>query len=556
MVLFSPNVNRVQAGDQLGSGFVCPADIPGDSVMQSMFKVASFILFLIFFTPIAEAQTGPWSVQGPSNCADQYGNFDAFIPGMRGSGACNRGGFVPGTDVIVVTNRNNSGPGSLREALQASCPKVILFGVAGVITNDSKLQARDCDNWSIVGSSAPGNITIWGSNTDIQLNTRGNNITIGHLVLPSRSNDAISFGRDSFPYDNITVYNSSFMWGDDSATWECYPQNGQEITKLMSWQNTFQAGFAEGLMILNNTCQDVSVIRSVFMDSKERSPLVRGDGYFAANNVHINMQQWFTRPQPCDGTTYPPFLPVTRMSWINNYYAEGPQAASWRQDSYTQFIGLFGGDSGSCTDFQVWDEGTTAMNDYPNQNIADCSNHACMSGLSSYTQGSAITSIHPTGYVPESITNTLQGHIDFVTKIGQHAGARPLDQFAYISDRIAQSINAIDGSGPVSSWVIAEEGGSIANEGGIAVITDTPQSGYDPTDATQNPCGVAMPTGSAADEMRTSGLTRLHEWAIGCFMDSVMPAGYREDKLQDYPAPEGGGSGPRPPRPNPPEWNG
>ena len=112
----------------------------------------------------ADAQTTGWSTQGASGCSDQYGSFDAFIPGMRGHGSCNRGGFVPDTTVIVVTNRNSSGAGSLAAAASASCPKVILFGVAGLIhQNGDTIFMNRCSNWSMVGASAPGNVSVTGA---------------------------------------------------------------------------------------------------------------------------------------------------------------------------------------------------------------------------------------------------------------------------------------------------------------------------------------------------------------------------------------------------------
>ena len=181
----------------------------------------------------------------------------------------------------------------------------------------------------------------------------------------------------------------------------------------------------------------------------------------------------------------------------------------------------------TCTTVQMWEEGTAFMNDYPNQNIEDCSNHACTQDMGGFWVSGLATTLRPAGYVPEDITNTVQGHTDFVTEIGQHAGARPTDRFTYVQDRINQSINTVDGSGPVSPWAGWASGGAgatVASEGGAAQVFDTPQSGYDPTAQ----CG-GMPTGAAADAIQSSGLTALHEFAITCWMDSVMPAGYREE---------------------------
>ncbi len=255
----------------------------------------------------------------------------------------------------------------------------------------------------------------------------------------------------------------------------------------------------------------------------------------------------FSRIQPCDGGPTPPFQNPVRMSFVNNYYAEGPASGGAGNGDYITL-----NDSSACTNLNVWEDGTRAMAS-PGQVIQNCANNGCTGGLSAGDlENSDITAIRPAGYVPESITNDQAGHVEFVDQIATFAGSRPNERFTYVQDRINQSINAVDGSGATSSW---SPSATVASEGTVSVITETPRSGYDPTSGGQNPCSENMPTGSVADAIQSSGLTRLHEWAIGCFFDNVMPAGYREDKLQNYPAPGGGSSGPPPPTPNPAEWS-
>ena len=479
-------------------------------------------------------QTGAWSTQGASGCSDGLGSFDAFIPGMRGNGSCNRGGFVNNTNVITVTNRNSSGAGSFAAAIAASCPKVILFGVAGIITSSGgSTITANCDNWSIIGSSAPGNITLYGANGS-NLIMVGSNVTVGHLTVPSGSNDdGLSWGGSpTGQHDNALLYNVSTMWAPVSSTINCYHINpGLDVTNVLLWQNVLMAETgAVGLHLQNNTCQQTNSIRNIYMDSGARVPLIRTPDYFHANNVAINAVNDFARMQPCSGGILAPAENPWRSSWINNYYAEGPASAGAGNSGY---IRHWTQDSLACTTAQVWEEGTAAMSN-PGNNIQNCANHGCTGGLGAIMQGSAISAIHPTGYVPEAIVNTQAGHAAFVAQIGAYAGSRPTDRFTYVQDRINQSINTVDGVGTESSWTASS---TVSSEGTVSVITDTPQSGYDPTAAGQNPCGVEMPTGSAANDIRTSGLTRLHEWAIGCFMDNVMSSGWREDGLEDYAAP-------------------
>jgi hypothetical protein len=77
------------------------------------------------------------------------------FPGAEGYGRHARGGR--GGRVIAVTNLNDSGPGSLRAAVEAEGPRTVVFHVSGLITLKSKLiVTRENSHLTVAGQTAPG----------------------------------------------------------------------------------------------------------------------------------------------------------------------------------------------------------------------------------------------------------------------------------------------------------------------------------------------------------------------------------------------------------------
>lgn len=82
------------------------------------------------------------------------------FPGAEGFGAYSFGGR--GGEVLRVTNLNDSGPGSLREAVEATGPRIVIFDVAGTITLESPIHVGN-PYLTIAGQTAPGEgITVAG----------------------------------------------------------------------------------------------------------------------------------------------------------------------------------------------------------------------------------------------------------------------------------------------------------------------------------------------------------------------------------------------------------
>ncbi len=140
------------------------------------------------------------------------GEVPAF-PGAEGFGAKASGGR--GGRVIAVTTLNDSGPGSLRAAVDEKGPRIIIFRVSGNIPLKSSIKVRKGD-LTIAGQTAPGDgICLQNYSLDL---AGANNVIIRYLrVRPGDSSgksiDALG-GREG---EDIIVDHCSVSWSIDEA---------------------------------------------------------------------------------------------------------------------------------------------------------------------------------------------------------------------------------------------------------------------------------------------------------------------------------------------------
>ncbi|MES2571217.1 MAG: hypothetical protein V4710_14325, partial [Verrucomicrobiota bacterium] len=261
------------------------------------------------------------------------------FPGAQGFGAETRGGR--GGRVIEVTNLNDSGPGSFREACMATGARIIVFRVGGTITLNSRLgMTADNSFVTIAGQTAPGGgIQLKGA--DVIL-FGAHDVVIRHLrfrpsdtAAADSKKNALTIYGDSVTNKayNIVVDHCSINWGagDTGALWD-YVENV-----------TFQRCIMEGIthnysgapvipsyaMLMGTDAGSGSHMKNVTMhhcylvNSAQRNPLLASDGpHHIINNVIYNWQHFGTNIQNRGNGT--------AVNLIGNFYKRGPASSTSR----------------------------------------------------------------------------------------------------------------------------------------------------------------------------------------------------------------------------------
>jgi hypothetical protein len=303
-----------------------PADVQktSDSLMKAAVKHSDSAWAIAF--PIIEQEAAkyqrpyvPWAAR-PVDLPQA--SIPAF-PGAEGGGKYSFGGR--GGKVLVVTNLNDDGPGSLRWACEQGGARTVVFNVSGIIRIKTPIIVR-APYITIQGQTAPGDgICVAGES--FWLNTH--DVIIRYMrfrrgeTWVGRRDDAIGGN----PVGNIMIDHVSASWGlDENMSMYRHMYNDSTPNrvedKLGTVNITIQNSiFAESLDTWNHAFgstlggENCAFVRNLWANNAGRNPSIGWNGIFNfANNVVFN---WVHRST--DGGDY-----TAMYNIINNYYKPGP----------------------------------------------------------------------------------------------------------------------------------------------------------------------------------------------------------------------------------------
>lgn len=296
-----------------------------------------FVFFLAIMTGCLSGTPPARSVTPSLPAATPTQTPERAFPEAEGFGAKTIGGR--GGQVIEVTTLSDAGPGSLRAAIEANGPRIVVFRVAGTIELETTLVIAN-PFITVAGQTAPGEgITLRGVSAQVEdlIQIQTHDVIVRFLTFragPPSAGDAMKImASDSHDTYNIVIDHNSMSWAVNRnlATW----YDVHDIT--IQW-NVFSEGLncsihpkgchSKGVLIGGYASDEdkeepgaynISFHHNLMAHNGERNPYIKAAGVIdVVNNVAYNPFGTFSHID-MESQVAPDLV-----NYIGNYYKPGP----------------------------------------------------------------------------------------------------------------------------------------------------------------------------------------------------------------------------------------
>jgi len=276
------------------------------------------------------------------------------FPGAEGFGGLATGGR--GGKIVKVTNLNDNGAGSFREALYMKEPRIIVFEIGGIIDVQTRIELPiGAHDVTIAGQTAPGGISLSGGG----LVSQNDNFILRHMRFRGVHNTGSGSSTGTRP---IMFYGEAknVMVDHISASWGCDQNINAYPTKNLTYQWTFsteanldgnpvdgcshgEGGHNYGSVFAAPGLRNISLHHILWMHNSERNPLLGLQGYDTAGS--------FCQAEVLNTVIYNCGIGMqiegqVRLNLIGNYFEVGPN-----NKNYPSFV------TGGFGDNQLYYEG-------------------------------------------------------------------------------------------------------------------------------------------------------------------------------------------------------
>ncbi|MDP2117544.1 MAG: pectate lyase [Brevundimonas sp.] len=305
---------------------------------MTLLRFAALAAALVF--PTALASPAPAQTPAPAVAETALPAF----PGALGWASQTPGGR--GGQIIRVTNLDSEGPGSLRAAIEAEGPRIVVFEVGGVIDLGKQTLRLRNPFITIAGQTAPSpGITLIRGGMDIT----AHDVIVQHIrIRPGSAEGEWMSGWDEDGIATVGAYNviidhCSLTWATDenlSASGPRFTGSTPEewrrgtshnitfsnnlIGESLAYSTHSKGEHSKGSLIHDNVT-GLLIVGNLYAHNYERSPLFKGGVHgIIANNliynpgpraIHYNLapEEWGTVP-----------FEVGKMTVIGNVLRAGP----------------------------------------------------------------------------------------------------------------------------------------------------------------------------------------------------------------------------------------